>query len=481
MAARDGRDQVARLLLEAGADRKAKQGGRPGYTALELAAESGNEGVVRILLEKSDSHHFDVSERESALVLAAKNWHPKAAHMLIDDEIRQQALNTALFEAVGPLTWDYIIPEPPEVAEEGWAMQIAVLKLLMDAGANPNFREQHSGQTALHRAAGDAGMREAVQLLLERGADVHISDLDGRTPLFQAVRSLAIVKLLIQKGAVVTVTDNSMWTPLHRSAFYGPSPVVQFLLDHEADPVAKDADKETPLHKAAEGCQTDIIRILTEYGADVNERTSNDWTPLIFAANDERLPEERFSTVNFLLERGADVRAQTMEGWTALHRAVVCQDLALVELLLQHGADTTAEAASHMAKEFFTGARLREHMETLRVSEGSDLNPLVSHETALHWVAERGPREVVQLLLDYGADVNARDSSGATPLIRAVKNGKVQGWEINPDVIKLLLENGAEEQVKDVEGKTARDWARDRDFRFDWERRSIHQTVPVVT
>lgn len=323
-------------------------------------------------------------------MLAAKNWHPTSVRLLIDSEIRQQALDEALYEAVAPLMWDYILPEPPEIMEEGWPEQIDVLKLLMDAGANPNCREQYSGQTPLHRAAGDAGMRDAVQLLLERGAHVHISDVNGRTPLFEAAKStnLDIMKLLVQKDAVVTVKDKSMWTPLHLSALCGPASAAQFLLDHGADPLAKDSNNETPLHRAAEGCQTDIMRILTEkHGADVNERSSNGWTPLIFAANHDRLPEERLPAVKFLLERGADVRAQTRESWTALHRAVLCDDPALVELLLQHGADTAAEATSTPDRTLFNGARLREYMEVVRThepSKPSDLNPLISHETALH-------------------------------------------------------------------------------------------------
>ncbi|KAL2008261.1 hypothetical protein VTN00DRAFT_8243 [Thermoascus crustaceus] len=285
VAARDGKDQILRLLLEAGADRKAKQK-YAGRTALELAANAGHDGVVQILLEKKNSgtdspSPYDISEQESALVRAAKSWHPKSVRLLIDNEIRQQALDKALYEAVAPLMWDYVLPKPPEITEEGWAEQIDVLKLLMDAGANPNFRDQHSEQTPLHQAAGNTGMRDAVQLLLERRADVHIFDIDGRTPLFETAKSTNpnIVKLLIQKDAVVTVKDNSMWTPLHLSALCGPASTAQFLLDHGADPLAKDSNNETPLHRAAEGGQTDIMRILTEkYGVDVNERTSNCWT-----------------------------------------------------------------------------------------------------------------------------------------------------------------------------------------------------------
>lgn len=82
LAARDGKDQIVHLLLEAGADRKAKQK-YSGRTALELAANAGHDGVVQILLEKeknSDADSpspYDVSEANLPLCLQLRTGIPR--------------------------------------------------------------------------------------------------------------------------------------------------------------------------------------------------------------------------------------------------------------------------------------------------------------------------------------------------------------------------------------------------------------------
>jgi ankyrin repeat protein len=146
-----------------------------------------------------------------------------------------------------------------------------------------------SGQTALHMAA-FYGKTEAVEWLLEEGANVNALDSEGNPPILDAMMGglliydrLDIATLLIENGADINAQDEGGWTPL---------------LD------------------AAWGCKTDFTRMLLEKGANINAKTSKGWSALYLAARGCQI-----DTVKLLLEKGADVNAKDIDGNTPLRIA----------------------------------------------------------------------------------------------------------------------------------------------------------------
>jgi hypothetical protein len=139
-------------------------------------------------------------------------------------------------------------------------------------------------------------------------------------------------------------------------------------------------------------------------------------------------------------------------GQTLLHGAAGAGRLAMVELLVQLGADPNAEDAGGHTPLYFVGNECRAGGGTVvraLAHAGADVNANggVKRCTALHMAARRGSVEVAGALLDCGADIEARDSLGETPLRRAVNCAK-------GDVAALLVSRGADVHSRSRNGST---------------------------
>ena len=181
-AARRGHEAVVRLLLEKGADIKAKDDDR--RAVLSAAAERGHEAVVRLLLEKG-----------------------------IDIEVKDNGGRTVL-----------------QAAARGG--HEAVVRLLLENGADIEAKGCYYKMTALHWAA-ERGHEAVVRLLLEKGADIEAKDNGGRTVLQVAAREghEAVVRLLLKKGADIKTKDNGGVTTLQAAVIFGHEAVVRLLLE----------------------------------------------------------------------------------------------------------------------------------------------------------------------------------------------------------------------------------------------------------
>jgi len=120
-------------------------------------------------------------------------------------------------------------------------------------------------ETPLHNAA----TKEIAELLAQRGADINVSDVFGRTPLHRAAEDgrIYVVSLLITKGADVNARDGVNNTALHGAAHYGHKQVVEILIKGGADLNIKNIDGRTPLHWAVEMGHREIADLLVSSGA----------------------------------------------------------------------------------------------------------------------------------------------------------------------------------------------------------------------
>ena len=273
------------------------------------------------------------------------------------------------------------------------------LKALVRGATDANTKDGH-GETPLMYAA-FTGSLDAMKFLIEKGADVNSQNEFGSTALIWSATDPAKVRLLVEKGANVNLASKKGRTALLVAAMSDRSAaVVRLLLDKGADLKAVDYLKTTPLRAATLGNDTETIRLLIDAGVDVNAADLPGITPLMMAA-----------------------------GWNGNLRAV--------EMLLAKDANVNAVSRPVMGLPAKNGA-----------SEFGSL-------TALTMSAAFGPPDLISTLLAAGADVNAKDVRGMTPLMLAVANDHQ-----NPAVIRMLIEHGADPNVKSKPGDTAADWAR---------------------
>jgi len=251
----------------------------------------------------------------------------------------------------------------------------AALKLLLDAGADPNIRND-AGATAVMWAVSDLAK---TQLLIEHGADINAASDDRRTPLMIAAGipgAAPVVALLLAHGADASAKAPSLFgntTALSEAIYSGDEATFRLLLDHGADVNASgpvtlalalraecSACVELLLKKANPAFVTPVLAIsspplgpalagplLLDRGADVNATDDDGRTMLMLAAASGAMPVK---SVEALIARGADVNASNARGETALSLAQRHGRTPVVDLLVKAGAKIGSAPAASAAR-----------------------------------------------------------------------------------------------------------------------------------
>ena len=213
---------------------------------------------------------------------------------------------------------------------------------------------------------------------------------------------------------------------------------------------------DTLISLAASKGNAQMIQLLLDHGADINKKGCSGLTPLHRAITYGKNRE----AIDLLIKQGADIHARDNRHETALRKAVRQGDDQTIEQLLKNQADIydTSEIQGnnslHIAAEYYQASK--DSMIILLKQNKLNINATNNYkETALH-CASRSDKTVekVDVLLNYGADINAKNISGKTPLHLAIDGKRLE-------VIKKLLERGAAINIKDKEGKSPEDYFND--------------------
>ncbi|KAK1167828.1 ankyrin repeat and SOCS box protein 9-like [Acipenser oxyrinchus oxyrinchus] len=200
--------------------------------------------------------------------------------------------------------------------------------------SNPLMSDFASDWSPVHDAALH-GRLLALKTLIDQGSSVNLLTLDKVSPLHEACvgGNAACAKLLIEKGAKVNSATVDWNTPLFNACVSGNVACVNLLLQHGAKPQAE-YHLSSPIHEAASRGHTECLEALLHHGADIDHNIKHLGTPLYVACTKQNL-----ESVKKLLELGANLNT---EGDTPLHAATRASRPDLVQLLLEHGADTKA-------------------------------------------------------------------------------------------------------------------------------------------
>jgi ankyrin repeat protein len=244
----------------------------------------------------------------------------------------------------------------------------------------------------------------------------------------------AFMKAVAEDPKLLNARGPEGSTPFMYAVLYTGTATLERLLKQGADPNKKNDANATALMWAA----TDLekTRLLLEHNADVNARSSDTRTPLVVAAH----RPGNAAVVKLLLEHGANANpnAHPNVESSPLMEAATAGDAASMELLLGHGAEV--KEAGEPALEMAVTVRCAKCLALL-VAKNLDKE---AYSIALPNIASLGDVNAVRLMIDHGADINAFDPLGRTPLMYAA------GSDLLPlDEIKLLVEHGADVNAKD--------------------------------
>lgn len=340
------------------------------------------------------------------------------------------------------------------------SMLLMLLKHDPDHFANRGESQECSPLDELIHTACSSGRQNLLQAILdEQTLAIFMQSWDkgnqlGMTPLIQATRAghHELCQFLLDKGASVDTSDKHGSTPLMHAAINGDLRTLQTLLEYNADLTARCTNGSSALLKAASWGRYQVVQELLRRGCDINCQDTQQLSPLSAAAAGGHA-----DTVALLLDEKADTRMTDTRGWNAAHHACASGSVEIMKLLEDHDLDWDAIAnieeptneisAPLLFFDVYYSGRCMEYLlkkgliyqATWNSSQG--LNPLQA-------ACINGQLQLVKLLLEYGADVNATTpEKSETALHFAAMCGKDQ-------LISLLLDNHAVIDVKDAHGLT---------------------------
>ncbi len=341
------------------------------FNRLSIAAQAGDRSLFQALLE-AEHYHQRRKDEPTLLIGAVMAGRLEVVRALIEAGADVNAKMTQFF------TFDAL----SFAVDEGYS---AIVKLLLDAGADPNWNN-HNPALCPIRVACQKGYTSIVQILLQAGAVVKFG---------------TGFRLLVD------------------AAQYSNAEIVQLLIDSGCNVNTREVGGDTPLIAACKRAKLEIVNVLINAGANVNKAGMYNSTPIVgvFIAPKLRsvleprepmaskaIEQSITSIVKALLDAGADPNVKDMLGKTPLMLAIEQQNLDAVSILINANANVNA-----IMQPDFDSIFVR------------DLN--IVRQTALHLAIATENFVIIKRLLDAGADPNLANSDGVTALEFAKQKG----------------------------------------------------------
>lgn len=415
------RIRVVQILLQNGADVHAKDKG--GLVPLHNASSYGHLEVSQLLIKAGANVNSADLWSFTALHEAASKYRTEVCSLLISEGADIYFLNC---HNKSPLDL------APKDLQERMINEFKGINLI-DAcrqcdisrvkkfltSLSVNFTHPFTGDSALHAVAGSvfSKRKQVLEMLIKKGAQLNLKNKDFLTALHVATDNsyYDVMDYLIKNGSNVNCIDGLGQTSLHRAARDDDVQAVRLLLSHSIDPTIVSLQGYTAVQLAKEN----VMKILKDPPSDSVDLEIQ----LLEASKGGDLANvKKIISTNTRIVNCRDIDGRHS---TPLHFAAGYNRIALVEFLLQNGADVHA----------------------------SDKGGLVP----LHNASSYGHLEVSQLLIKAGGDVNATDLWKFSPLHEAAAKGK-------HEIVKLLLKHGANPTQKNRDGATPLDLAKDQEI-----------------
>lgn len=316
--------------------------------------------------------------------------------------------------------------------------QPGCVKLLLRAYPGTVDCRTLAEETALILATA-RGYLECMHCLLEAGAECDITNKAKETALYKACenKSADVVKLLVQFNANVNHRCNLGWTALHEAVVRNDLDIIEALITAGAKIESTNSYGITPLFVAAQSGQMEAVRFLVKCGANINTQASDNASALYEACKNEHV-----DIVEFLLSQNADANKGNKDGWLPLHIAAAKGNSDLVQVLIPVTSKVRVRRSGISPLHLAVQHNHVDVMEEL-IEAGFNVNALLSPERSrlfedkrtsiLYFAVYNNNIESTEILLKAGAHPNV---DLITPLLIAIRHGSIK-------IIQILMDYGA--------------------------------------
>lgn len=341
--------------------------------------------------------------------------------MLTDELYAFRAANSDTCEYIDPSTVNSIINGQYSTSLMSAIVRgvLQTVKQLISLGANVNAFDR-DGHTPLMMAS-ILNWLEVVQLLIESGAELNACTSRGESALLLAAWGghAQVVQELLEKGANLHLTDECGRPPISLAAKGGFTNCIQLLVQHGAS-ILNCGQGDSILHCAVTSGRIDLLEKFVAMGVPIDHPNDQGQTALhaciIHRSGDSGRIAQK------LVALGANVHATDCRGYTPLVGAVIKEQMDVIELLIQHGSSTDLPAFDDAMVTAVTQCSTNCVRKLIEL--GANVNARNAKDGTLLESAVKFERlDMIELLVQHGADLELPGSNGMVPIIVAVKYG----------------------------------------------------------
>ena len=454
LACQNGHTEIVKLLLKEQVDPNAQD--KDGWNAFMLACSIGHTQIVKLLLKEQIDRNVQDKDGMNAFMLACQKGHTQIVELLLKEKVDPTVKNkdganafilacaTGHTQIVELLLKAQVDPNVKN--KDGTsAFMLAcatghtqMVELLLKEQVNPNVQD-NNGMNAFMLVC-FIGYTQIIELLLKKQVDPNLQNKNGWNAFMLACQKghTQIVELLLKAQVDPTVQDNNGMNAFMLACATGHIQIVALLLKEQVDPNVKNKDGANAFMLACATGHIQIVELLLKEQVDLNIKNKDGWNAFMLACATGHI-----QIVELLLKELVDPTVKNKDGWNAFMLACQNGHTQIVELLLK--AQVDPNVPNKNGWNAFMAACQNGHIQIVELLLKEKVDPNVQDNNGVNafmFTCQNGHAEIVKLLLNI-INLNATNKDGLTALMSAC-NAKAG----NSEIVQLLLNAGADPNVQ---------------------------------